>query len=95
MEKGERKDCKVFCGNVERRLEKQGRKSEKTPLDETSLGQVWRIVIFLVLVAQNWLCVTAAAEGLQKRTEMMERWQHQEVQVKECGWAEEISQRWK
>ena len=46
-------------------------------------------------MAQNWLCVNAAAEGLKKRMEMMERWQHQEVQVKESGWAEEISQRWK
>ena len=24
-----------------------------------------------MLIAQNWLCVNAAAEGLQKRTEMM------------------------
>ena len=48
---------------------------------------------FLVLLEQNWLCVKAAAEGLQKRTEMMERWQQQEVQVKETRWAEEIPQK--
>ena len=47
-----------------------------------------------MLLEQNWLCVKAAAEGLQKRTEMMERWQQQEVQVKETRWAEEIPQRW-
>ena len=46
-------------------------------------------------MAQNWLCVNAAAEGLQKGTVMMERWQNQEVRVKESRWAEEISQRWK
>ena len=34
-------------------------------------------------MAQNWLCVNAAVEGLQQRTEMMDRWQNQEVQVKE------------
>ena len=39
--------------------------------------------------------VNPAAEGLQKRTEMMDKWQHEEVQVKESGWAEEVSQRWK
>ena len=42
---------------------------------------------------QNWLCVNAAAEGLQKRTEMMVRMQ-QEVRVKESRRAEEIPQRW-
>ena len=47
------------------------------------------------VLAQNWLCVNAAAAGLQKRTEVMERWQHQEVQVEGNRWAEEISQRWK
>ena len=42
---------------------------------KTSLGQVGKIVIFLTLVARNWLC---ADEGLQQRTEMMNRWQNQE-----------------
>ena len=42
------------------------------------------------------MCVNAAAEGLQKRTEMTERWQQQqEVQVKDSRWVEEIPQRWK
>ena len=48
-----------------------------------------------MFMAQNWLCVDAAAEGLQKRMEMMERWQLQEVHVTGGRWAEEISQRWK
>ena len=58
------------------------------------LGKSVKIVNFLVLMAHNWLCVNAAAEGLQKGTEMMERWQNQEVRVKESRWAEEIPQRW-
>ena len=30
-----------------------------------------------------------------ERTEMMEKWQQQEVHVKESRWAEEVPQRWK
>ena len=48
-----------------------------------------------MLMAESWLCVNAAAEELQKRTEMMEIWKHLEAQGKESRWAEEISQRWK
>ena len=51
------------------------------------------MLFLLVLLGQNWLCVNAAAEGLQKRTEMMERWQQHEVQVEESRWV--IPQRWK
>ena len=46
-------------------------------------------------MGQNWLCVNAAVEGLQRRTETMERMQQQEVQVKESGWMEETPQRWR
>ena len=42
-----------------------------------------------MLLAKNWLCVNAASEGWQERVEMMERRQHQEVQVKESRWAKE------
>ena len=66
----------------EENKEKEGRKRDRRPQDETSLGQVWKMCIFPMLMAQNWLCVNAAAEGLQKRTEMIERWQ-QEVPVKD------------
>ena len=47
------------------------------------------------VIGQNWLCVNAAAEGWQRRTEMMERMQQQEVQVKESRWMEETPQRWR
>ena len=59
------------------------------------MGKSGRLLFSLVLMAQSWVCVNAAAQGLQKRTEMVERWQHQDVQVKESSWAEDISQRWK
>ena len=36
-----------------------------------------------LVVGQNLLCVNAAAEGLQRRTDMMKKMQQQEVQVKE------------
>ena len=53
-----------------------------------------RLLFLFVLMGQHWLCVNVATEGLQKRTEMMERLQ-QEDQVKGGRWAEEIPQRWK
>ena len=48
-----------------------------------------------MLLEQNWLGVNAAAEALQERTEMMERWQQLEAQVKGSKWAEKFPQRWK
>ena len=76
------------------------RKNRKTERDRRPrarqvLGKSGRWLFLLLLSGQNWLCVSAAAEGLQKRAEMMERWQQQEVRVKESRWAEEIPQRWK
>ena len=72
----------------EERKEKECRKRDKRLNDKS-----WRNledVSFFCAFGQNWLCVNAAAEGLQKRTEMVERLQQQEVQVKESRWAEEI-----
>ena len=70
------------------------RKSVKRPRTKQILGMSGRL-FFSTFMSQNWLCVNTAAEELQKGTEMMERWQNQEVRVKESRWAEEISQRWK
>ena len=75
--------------------EKKGRKSDKQPRTRQVLGKFGRLLFLLVLLGQNWLCVNAAAEGLQKRTEMMERWQQQQAQVTWSRWVEEISQRWR
>ena len=73
---------------------KKGTMSENAPGRDKSWASL-EDCFFLMFVAQSWLCVNAAAEGLQKRTEMMERWQSRGVQVKESRWAAEISQRWK
>ena len=62
-------------------MKKKGRKSEKRPKTRQVLGKSGRWLILITFIAQNWLCVNAAAEGLQKRMEMIERWQHQEVEV--------------
>ena len=85
---------KLSCGEVEKSRERNDRQKEG-PRTRLVLGKSGRWLFLLMLMAQNWLCVNAAAEGLQKRMDMMERWQHQEVQVKESSWAEESSQRWK
>ena len=75
--------------------EEKGRKSDKRTRTGQVLGESGRWLFLFVLLGQNWLCVNAAADGLQIRTEMMARRQQQEVQAKESRWAEEIPQRWK
>ena len=67
----------------EEETEKKGRKSDKRPRTRQVLGRSGRLLFLLVLLVQNWLCVNAAAEGLQKTTEIMERWQQQQAHVKE------------
>ena len=64
------------------------------PERDTSWGNLEDGSFSFLLLVQNWLWVNAAAEGLQKRTEVMERWQQQEVQVKESRRAEVIPQSW-
>ena len=72
----ERVSGKLSDGEEERKKEKKGRKSDKRPRNETSLGEVWKIAL-------SSLCFfNAAAEGSQKRTVMMKRWQQQQGQVK-------------
>ena len=65
----------------EEKIEKEGQKKNRRR--ETSPGKAGRWLFLFLLLGQNWLCVNAAAEGLQRRTEMMERMPQQEVQVKE------------
>ena len=74
--------------------EKERRKREGRPKARQTLGKFGRWLFLLLLQGQNWLCVSAAAEGPQKRREAMVRMQ-QEVQVKGGRWAEEIPQRWR
>ena len=79
----------------EEEKEKKCKNSDKRPSTRQVFGISERWLFLLVLLGQSWLCVNAATEGLQKRTEVMERWQQQQVQVKGSRWVEEIPQRWK
>ena len=76
-------------------VEKKGRKSDRRRRARQALEKSGRWLFLLLLVGQNWLCVNAAAEGLQRRTGLMKRMQQQEVQVKESRLMEETPQRWK
>ena len=51
-------------------------------------------LFLLLIMEQNWLSVSAAAEGPQRRTEAVNRMQ-QKVQIKECRWREKTPKRWK
>ena len=92
----QRKDRKSLCGENGRGKERNIRPKEKqTSQSETSLGESLEDGSFS---SGNWgriSCVNAAAEGLQKRTELMERMRQQEVQVKDSRWMEETPQRWR
>ena len=77
----------------EEEKEKEGRTSDKRFRTRQVSGTSGRLLFLLVLVIQNWLCVIAGTEELQRRTEIMERWQQQQVQVKDSTWVEEIPQR--
>ena len=79
----------------EEKKEKECRKRDRRPRARQVLEKSGRWLFLFLLLGLNWLCVNAAAEGSQKRTEMMDRGQQQEVQVKEWRCAEEIPQRWK
>ena len=94
MEENERKVCTFFFAATLRKR-RRAERVKNVPGRDKSWASREDCFFFFVLVARNWLCVNAAAERLQKRTEMMERWQHQEVQVKESRWADETLQRWK
>ena len=52
---------------------KKDRKSDKCNRTRKVLGKSGRLLLLFVLLTQKRLCVDAAAEGVQKRTEMMER----------------------
>ena len=46
---------------------------------ETCLGEVWKMALSTAVVGQNWLCICAVAEDLQRRTGMLKSMQQQEV----------------
>ena len=73
VEKTQRKDLTFLHGEDERGKEREGQKENGRPRDRQVQSGRW--LFLLLLLGQNWLCVNAAAEGLQRRTEMMERMQ--------------------
>ena len=96
VEKYKGKMVSLFmAGRKEEEKEKEGVKKNRSPRVRQVLRKSGRWLFLLLLLGQNWLCVNAAVEGLQRRAEMMERLQQQEVQVKESRWVKEIPQRWR
>ena len=73
---------------------KEGKKGEGRPRARQVLEKFGKWLFLFPIVGQNWPCVSAAAEGQQRRTEAMESIQ-QEPRVKGGRWMEEIPQRWK
>ena len=68
-------------------VEVEGKEVEEKKRSRTRpvLGKSGRFLLFLHACGAKLavLCVNAAAEGVQQRTDMMDRWQNQEVQMKE------------
>ena len=52
-------------------------KRDGRPKTRQTLGKSGRRIFLLLLLVQNCLCVNAAAEALQRRTEVMERMRHE------------------
>ena len=59
----------------------EGKKGERCPETRQVLEKIGQWLFLFLIVGQNWLRVSAAAEGPQRRTEAVMRMQ-QEVQVK-------------
>ena len=68
-----------MVGVKEEYVERKGRKSDSFREARHALAKSRRWLFLLLLVEQNWLCIDAAAEDLQRRTGMLERMQQQEV----------------
>ena len=72
-----------------KKKEKEGRKRNRRPRARQVLGKAGRWLFLFLLLGQNSICLNAAAEGPQKRTEMMERWRQQEVKGRAEGKVDE------
>ena len=57
------------AGMKEEKKEKEDRKRNRRPKARQVLVNFGRWLLLVLLVEQNWLCVSAAAEGPQRRTE--------------------------
>ena len=76
------------------RKEKENKRSERLSKARQTLWKFGKWLFLLLILGQNWLSVSAAAEGAQRRTEAVMRMQ-QEVQIKESRWNERAHKRWK
>ena len=66
----------------EKRKNRKAERETDVPEREKSLGIIWKMALSpFCFWGRIGNVVNAAAEGLQKRTEMMDSWQQQEVQV--------------
>ena len=81
LEKVQRKDCEkdFMAERREEDVEKKCRKSDRCPKARHALGKSGRWLFLLLLLGQNWLCICAVAEDLQRRTGMLKSMQQQEV----------------
>ena len=73
--------------------ERESRRSERHHKSTRAFAKFGKWLFLFLIVGRIWLSVSAAPEGPQRRTEALTRMQ-QELRVKECKRAEEISQRW-
>ena len=78
-------------GNKRRRKAKE---VKDVPKRDKPWGKVGKWLFLFLILGQNWLSVSAAAEGPQRRTEEVMRMQ-QEVQIKDRTWTEAPPKRWK
>ena len=78
----------------EKEREVKGKQEKsKTLQSQSNIGEILEVALSLfLLLGQNWRSVSAAAEGPRRRTEAVMRVQ-QEVQIKECRWTKERTQK--
>ena len=70
----------VFDENEEGKTEKENKRSERRHKARQTLEKFGKWLFLFLILVQNWLSVSAAAEGAKRRTEAMMRMQ-QEVQI--------------
>ena len=90
----EHKENLSLTGMMRGQKKQEGSKGERSPEARPALEKFGKWLFLLLVTGQNFLSVSAAAEGPPRRTEAVIRMQ-QEVQVKENRCAEEIPHRWR
>ena len=91
-EEGKAQKSEIVEARPKRR--RKANKGEGRPKARQTVGKFGMWLFLLLILEQNWLSVSAAGEGPQRKTEAVMRMQ-QEVQIKESRWAEATPKRWK